>query len=129
MKKALSVIIAITLVCVVQIATGADFLQNTDADIPADVSRFYSDSNHAACFSTPAERSQLRLVAVTRQARDLSQRLWNVEKLIQRVDNRIARTDPGIIVKSSPVDPIQPVFTEPYKAIRKENTMTILVHV
>jgi len=102
MKKALAIVIALATGCTAE--TAPELINAADRSSPApqditqpyqDITQFYRDWNYAASFSTPAERSRLRLVADLDEAKGLSQRLKTVFSRLKNIEFGIQKIDVG----------------------------------
>ena len=100
-----------------------------DVSVPHNIIQFYSDWNFTACFSTPSERSQLRLTADLNRDKGLSERLKTVSKRLNRIEIRIQKTDPGMVMNTGVSDPVTAEFVEPISSANERDTIFIRVRV
>jgi hypothetical protein len=126
MKKALAIIIGFGIVCATQTGFGGAI---TEVLLPQNITQFYSDWNFAACFSTPSERSKLRLIDNFEQEKGLSQRLKTVGKRLNSIESRIKNIDPGMVINIGPGDSVTAEFVEPIGTVKEGDTISIRVRV
>lgn len=102
MKKALAIVIALNTGCAAETAPGTTSAPSPVPSAPQnvtqpyqDITQFYRDWSYAASFSTPAERSRLRLVVDPDEAEGLSQRLKTVIRRLKNIESGIQKIDIG----------------------------------
>ena len=126
MKKALIIIIGFSIVYAAHTGFGGTI---TKLLVPQDITQFYSDWNFAACYSTPSERSKLRLVEYFEKEKGLSQRLKTVGKRLNSIESRIKKTDPGMVIIVGLGGSVTADFTEPIDTVKEGDTISIRVKV
>ena len=129
MKKTLCMITGLGVIFAAEMASDAKNSPTSRLSIPEDISQFYNNLNFAACFSTPAERDRLRLVADLDNSADLPQRLKTVGKLIRSLESKIQRIDPGMVLNLGVTDPVPAGLTEPIDVKAEDNKVTLRVRV
>jgi hypothetical protein len=126
MKRASAIIIGFSIVYATQTGFGATILEVL---LPQDIARFYSDWNFAACFSTPSERSKLRLIDDFDKEKGLSRRLKTVARRLTSIESRIKKTDPGMVIHIGSGDSVNAEFAQPLDTVKEGDTITIRVRV
>lgn len=78
-------------------------VQPTEANLPAEITRFYRDVNFATCFSTPDERKLVSHWRATNSGSNhLQGRLHAVARSIGRIRSSLSSIDPTMVVWHGP---------------------------